>query len=465
MNVNDIARIKCFKSFEFFTRYFFKKRTGNKFIISEHHQVIFEALNRVSSGKCRRLIINIAPRYGKTELAVKNFIAHSLAVNPKAKFIHLSYADSLALDNSEAIKDLISSQEYQELFPYVQIKVDSKAKNKWYTTEGGGVLARSATGQVTGFGAGSVEEMEDFGGAIIIDDPIKPEDADSDTIRDKVNERFDSTIRSRVNSRETPIIVIMQRLHPKDLSGYLIENDQDDWEVISLPAIIDDNQEERRALWPFKHTLQELDALRKSNERVFERQYMQNPKPQEGLLFPENELKRFRGELDKEKIEATIGYIDIADTGEDNHSVPIGKVLDNKIYVDSVLFTKEGTDVNVQWTADLINNHEPEYVRVESNFGGNMYTNLLSPLINDSTILLPVRATANKATRIATLAGFIKEHCVFRDDYEKGSDYDRFMVNLTDYLKNGKSKHDDAPDSLEGLARMAKTFYSHLWEL
>jgi hypothetical protein len=194
------------------------------------------------------LIINIAPRYGKTEVAVKNFIAKGLAHNPAAKFIHLSYSDDLALDNSEEVKDIIKSAEYQQLFPEVQIKPGTDSKKKWYTTKGGGVYATAAAGQVTGFGAGKVDdeevekffdeiESEGFGGALVIDDPIKPEDADSELIRERVNNRFDSTIRNRVNSRNTPIIIIMQRLHEHDLCGYLIDNEGTKWEVLSLPSI------------------------------------------------------------------------------------------------------------------------------------------------------------------------------------------------------------------------------------
>ena len=82
-----------------FTRYFFKEKYKRKFVVGKHHVKIAEALDRVFRGQSTRLIINIAPRYGKTELAVKNFIAMGLAINPKAKFIHLSYSDDLARDN------------------------------------------------------------------------------------------------------------------------------------------------------------------------------------------------------------------------------------------------------------------------------------------------------------------------------------------------------------------------------
>jgi len=285
MNIKELKVIKqkCLNDFLFFTRYIFKKRFNKPFIVSQHHQTISDALMRVYNGETKRLIINIAPRYGKTELAVKNFIAYSLANNPSAKFIHLSYADDLALDNSEAIREIVKSAEYQELFN-VEIKSNTDSKKKWHTTKDGGVYATSAGGQVTGFGAGSIESSGKFDGAIIIDDPIKPDDADSDRVRDYINNKFDSTIKNRVNSRDTPIIIIMQRLHESDLCGYVLGNDDREWEVVKMPCIYEIEGQEM-ALWPQKHSLEELYNLRKSNEIVFDRQYMQNPKPLKGLMY------------------------------------------------------------------------------------------------------------------------------------------------------------------------------------
>ena len=289
----------------FATRYTFKMYYGRKFVIGQHHVSIGDVLDEVFAGKIKRLLINLPPRYSKTEEAVKVFVSKGLAINPKSKFIHLSYSSSLAEDNSEAIKDIVTSDFYQELFPYVRIKKDSKGKKKWYTTKGGGVYVTGTGGQITGFGAGEVEDAEkrkeeeelnkeleeffeqignltEFAGAIVIDDSIKPEDAQSAIIRDKINLRFETTIRSRINSRNTPIIVIGQRLHKNDLPGYLIElegrvEDGGEWTVLSLPAIYTDENGEEQALWPFKQTLEELYKLRKANKYVFQGQYMQDP--------------------------------------------------------------------------------------------------------------------------------------------------------------------------------------------
>ena len=269
--VREVIKNKCIDSLLFFTRFIFKENTGNKFEVAPFHIELAQTLEKVSKGEIKRLIINIPPRYGKTEIAVKMFIAWSLAKNPAAKFIHLSYSDALALDNSSQTREYITGDAYQSLWP-LQLKKDSQSQKKWYTTAGGGVYATASGGAITGFGAGS-------GGAIIIDDPLKPDDAVSDVKRSFINNRYNTTIRSRVNSREVPIIVIMQRLHEEDLSGYLLDGGSgEDWYHLKLAAIDKDNN----SLWPSKHTFDELEAIRQADRYTFSGQYMQEPAPLEG---------------------------------------------------------------------------------------------------------------------------------------------------------------------------------------
>lgn len=285
----EILAAKCVTDTMFATRYFFKQENGRKFVVGDHHKKMADALDRVFEGKTRRLIINLPPRYTKTEF-LKAFVKKGLGINPQSKYIITSYSSKLAEDNSENILNAITSDWYQALFPYVRVDWKSHSKKKWYTTAGGGVYAASSGGQITGFGAGivreeqidadfNIEELEDrWGGAIIIDDPIKPMDAESPTMRDKVNNWFENTIRSRTNDRNTPIIVIMQRLHKEDLSGYLVGLEPDEWEVLSMPALSTDADGKEVALWPFKHNVEELHKLRKANRFIFETQYQQNPK-------------------------------------------------------------------------------------------------------------------------------------------------------------------------------------------
>jgi hypothetical protein len=544
----QVAKVKCLESIEFHTRYFFKKQYGKKYILGEHHAIICEALERVLRGECKRLIINVAPRYGKTELAVKSMISHGLALNPGAKFIHLSYGDAIALDNSESIKDLIESEDYQALFPEVKIKVDSKAKDKWYTTKKGGVLARAAAGQVTGFGAGAVDEevkealeesfaddwMVDeggklktrgltaiekkmnFQGCIIIDDPIKPEDADMDTIREKVNSRFDSTIRNRVNSRNTPIIIIMQRLHPNDLCGYLQRVDEaDKWEVITLPCI----KEDGTALWAHRHTIQELEALRKANDVVFERQMMQNPKPKEGLMFPEDELNYFdiinnklynfrtgndnKATANQILIDGTVyggtllptnsilknsipkkilgldlsqpEYIyipvDPANLGGDDFAGLVTYLYGDKIFVVDVLYNTQGTDINELNIVDMVLKHRAHGVGIEGVFGWAETVQRIRERLDGVGYEGEVRQLkprTAKHVRITSRSAFIRNHFYFRGDWIDMPQYAKFMRNLTSYKRiqePGKmNKHDEAPDVCEMGASFFERNFGELWQ-
>lgn len=274
---DKVAKYMCENSLLFFARYVYKNNHNRKFTVSNHFEVISKTLEAVTRGEISRLIINIPPRYGKTELAIKLFMSWCLAKWSHSKFIHLSYSDSLALDNSSQTKEYIQSDSYQSIWP-MDLKKDAQSKSKWFNEDGGGVYATAAGGAITGFGAG-VSDSDEFSGAIIIDDPLKPDDAFSEVKRNAVNNRYNNTIRSRVNSRNTPIIVIMQRLHEEDLSGFLLNGGSGEkWHHLCLPAINEDNT----PLWAAKHTFNELESIRQADRYTFAGQYMQIPAPDEG---------------------------------------------------------------------------------------------------------------------------------------------------------------------------------------
>src|SRR5690348_14556063 len=145
----------------------FLQRRGFPWGQNWHHQVICDALMRVFRGECQRLIINVPPRYSKTELAMVNFIAWALGKQPDAEFIYTSYSGTLAANYSGDTRDLITHEAYNAIFPDVLLSNDAKAA--WRTTSGGALYAVGTGGSVTGMGAGKLRE--EFGGAIIIDDP------------------------------------------------------------------------------------------------------------------------------------------------------------------------------------------------------------------------------------------------------------------------------------------------------
>lgn len=257
---------------------------------ARHHKLVCDALMRVFRGECKRLIINIPPRYSKTELAVINFIAWCLGKVPDCEFIHVSYSAQLAVNNSTQIRSMAQHEAYREIFPEVELA--SEAGHHWKTSQGGVMYATGTGGTITGFGAG--KHRDGFGGAIIIDDPHKADEAKSDVIRKGVTDWFQNTLESRKNSPDTPIIVIMQRLHESDLAGWLLGDRGKDmngppvpggngevWEHLCLSAWNDDGT----PLWPQKHSAEDLRRMEKANPYVFAGQYRQRPAPPEGGII------------------------------------------------------------------------------------------------------------------------------------------------------------------------------------
>lgn len=236
-----VIKHKCEQSHLFFTRYFFKQRQGIKFIVNWHHEYVADELAKVLTGETQNLTINLPPGGTKTELAVINFIARGLALNARARFLHLSYSDDLALLNSQTARDLVRSEEFQALWP-MEIADDSKAKKRWNVVvdgkPAGGVYATSLGGQITGFRAGHM--APGFQGAILIDDPLKPEDAFSEAKLNKANRQLLTTVKSRKANPSTPIILIMQRISENDPTGFIkAGNVGGKWKHIVIPAVMD----------------------------------------------------------------------------------------------------------------------------------------------------------------------------------------------------------------------------------
>ena len=267
-----------------FARWMFATRKGFAWQQARHHRVVCDALMRVFSGDCSRLIINIPPRYSKTEL-IKCFVAWALGQQPDSEFIYTSYSSRLASASSWDVRGMVQDDEFRAIFPALQLRDDSQAKDEWRTTKGGIVYASGSGGTITGYGAG--KHRDGFGGAIIIDDPHKADEARSDVIRQGVIDWFQNTLESRKNSPErTPIILIMQRLHEADLAGWLLGGGNGEkWEHICLPAI----QEDGTALWPEKHSIDRLRMMQTAAPYTFAGQYQQAPSPLQGNIFkPDN---------------------------------------------------------------------------------------------------------------------------------------------------------------------------------
>ncbi len=338
-----LAREAARRSLYAFSRWMFLARRGYRWQRAGHHEAICAALMRVYRGETRRLIINVPPRYSKTELAVVNFIAWALGQSPDAEFIHTSYSATLASNNAGAIRALVQHEEYRALFPATELATE--AQHHWRTTSGGVLYAVGAGGTITGFGAGKMRDG--FGGAIIIDDPHKADEARSDVIRQGVIEWFQNTLESRKNSPETPIVLIMQRLHEKDLSGWLLGGGNGErWEHLCLSAWAD--EAEGRPLWPEKHSAEELRRMEEASPYVFAGQYRQRPAPPAGGMFKPDRIEVV------DALPSAVSWVrgwDLASTearqGADpdwTAGVRLGRLADGRYIVGDVTRLRESPD-------------------------------------------------------------------------------------------------------------------------
>lgn len=496
----EIIRHRCLTEHLFFTRYFFKKRQDIKFLVNWHHVVIAEALQRVIDGKCQNLVINVAPGSSKTELAVINLIARCLAINPRARFIHISSGDDLVLGNSQAARDMIQSDEYQELFPLL-VAPDAKAKKRWNVMvngkKAGGVYAVSLGGQITGFRAGNM--AEGFQGCIIIDDPLKADSSYSAADIKKANRQLISTVKSRKANPNTPVIIIMQRLAEKDCTAFVKGgNFPGKWESVTIPALIDDayvatlaphiqamvKREEvdakgRFSYWPYKETLQDMLELEagqgedadgnKISKFTFTSQYQQAPTALGGNIIKGEWF--YRPVLTPKIIYRKI-FADTAQKTAERNDYSVfecwGMAEDKRIYLLDLLRGK--------WEAPELKRHAEDFWAKHKAIGGmgtlrelvvedkSSGTGLIQEI--KRTRGIPVRGVerpTDKLTRVMDVVAFIEAGMVgLLDGMAFNSD---FVTECEAFTNDDTHAFDDQVDPLcdaikDMLATRPKGFFS-----
>lgn len=501
ISAREMMSLELRASLETYSRVMFKAEYGSSLIVADLHRKLFAALQSVVDGDVKHLIINMPPRYGKTLIAIKMFVSWCYALNPKCQFMHLSYSDLLVNDNSSTIREIMTLPLYKELFPQSALLNENKTSSRsWETRAKGSFYAVSTQGQVTGFGAGSmhvkdldldaqmaerISQAFDFGdqiqstleligaatnvfpGAILVDDPLKPDDAFSDIVRERINSRFENTIRSRANSRDTPIIIIMQRLHERDLCGYLRDIEPDGWTILSLPALSVDEDGKEHALWDVKHTVDELHHLREVDPLVYDTQYQQDPIPKEGLMY-----EHFRTYNPADPPAPFLAskqywnYTDTADTGADSLCSICFVNTPIAAYVTDVLFTDEPVEITEQKLARMLTINKTRRARIEGNNGGRQFARSVKQILrtflhNMFTVIETFTQTKNKQVRIYSNSALVCSDVYFPEGWDKT--WPKFYASLSTYRKkNNKSTvHDDAPDCVTGIAEMRTATNSH----
>lgn len=179
-----------------------------------------------------------------------------------------------------------------------------------------------------------------------------------------------------------------------------------------------------------------------------------------GTLFKHSDLKRFKqSDLPKE-FDGTLSFIDVADEGEDYFSQPIAKITDDKVFIIDVIFTQDNIDITLLRSADIINRNKPDYTWIETNNQGSVFIKMLRNEVAEPELLLPSITHSKKITRIILSYYYVKKYFYFLDEseYLPDSDYAKFMQNIFDFMKDGSSDHDDAPDSISGLLKRMQIY-------
>ena len=241
-----------------------------------HHRKIADALERVARGECKRLIITMPPRHGKSMEASEFFPAWYLGQHPGAYIIHASYSQDLVDDFGRKIRNQLKDELYQVLFPGTVMADDSQAAKKFTTTIGGTYFAVGVGASATGRGAN----------LLLIDDPIKDrEEADSDTMRQKLKNWYTGVAYTRLMPGGA-IVIIQTRWHEDDLAGWILrEHPHENWEVLSLPAW-DDDDNPTQALWSDAYPVEQLKMIKATlPPRDWQALYMQRPREGTGAEF------------------------------------------------------------------------------------------------------------------------------------------------------------------------------------
>jgi len=233
----DALRDYLLKDFRAFSYFVFKILTGQKMMHVDYYDVLFEAIQLLIEQKCNRMIINIPPRAGKTLILSQFLPLFAWCRNPSGQTILTGFNKDVLAESSGYIRTIMISPDFERVFPDVVIDQNKKSVERLGTMSAGVLHAIPTTGKMTGKGCGAL--VEGFAGLMAIDDVIKPDDANSPTERDKINNRFSNTLLSRLATETTPLCIIMQRLHADDLCGYLMKgNTADVYKWLSIPGII-----------------------------------------------------------------------------------------------------------------------------------------------------------------------------------------------------------------------------------
>jgi predicted phage terminase large subunit-like protein len=431
----------------FIERSFYELNPCTEFIPNWDIEVIAAELEACRNGATKRLIITIPPRSLKSHCATVAFPAWLLGHNPSSQVICASYAQDLANKHAIDCRAIMTSDFYRSVFS-TRLSPQRQAVQEFMTTMQGVRLATSVGGVLTGRGA-------DF---IVIDDPLKPDEALSETQRKSTNEWFDHTLYSRLNDKRTGcIILITQRLHEDDLVGHMLG--QSTWKVLSFPAIAEKDESiviqtayaRRRfhrhvgeALHPGREPLEVLQNIRETQgEYNFAGQYQQAPAPLGGGMVKYAWFKTYNANELLPKFEFILQSWDTANKPTElaDYSVcTTWGLKDKHIYLLHVLRKRLDYPALKRAVSEQSQAFRPTEILIEDKSSG---TQLIQELIHDGIYAVKrYEPIMDKVMRLHSVTNMIENGFVHLP--EKAEWLGEFIHELTSFPKG---KYDDQTDS------------------
>jgi predicted phage terminase large subunit-like protein len=394
-----------------------------------------ELYEQYNDGKAIKVSISMPPRAGKSYIT-SLFCAWWLGKFPQQAIMRNTVTSTLYRKFSYDIRNIVKEKKYQQVFPHVILAPDKQNIDGWSIT-----LSK----QGAYFGGGVGTNIIGFGANLAITDDLYSgfEQALSEVYNEGVHRWKQGSHNSRME-KNCPEIYIGTRWSKQDVIGKALEDGIIDKEI-TISALVDGQSFCEHV----KSTEEYLKIKADTDDEIWEAEYQQTPIEVKGLLFPATELKFYNtSDINvKELAEHKALFIDPNAEGSDYFAGVLCYLIQDRIYITDVLCNKYDSATNMQSVIDLAVKNKVQYVAIESNGAfiilGQQIRNKINEVYEDCEIRL-VKHTTNKETRILTQAAYIKNRFYFPKAESK--EENDFIKNLTSYLREGKSKHDDCPD-------------------
>jgi predicted phage terminase large subunit-like protein len=416
---------------------------------------VADAFQKIENGEIKSLSVSMPPRAGKSFIT-SLFCAWTLGKHPTESVMRNTCTATLYKKFSYDVRDILRSEKFQQVFPDVRLSDDKSNLDGWNTNRSKqvGYFGAGVGGTIIGFGASKLAITDDLYRGL--------EDAINDNQNARIIQWKEGTHDSRFESGCSRID-IGTRWTRNDLIGQNMDSGVYD-ESIMIKAL---NENDESFCEHVMTTAEYLDKRKKTSDHIWLAEYQQQPIDLTGRLLGGLKMineSDFKQILNRKKPDGSsmfdgfIGYLDVADMGNDFTALAIAGIIGSEIYIVDYVFDRSNTDITIPMVASKLEKWNAKYCRVESNSMGAIYSRQLQK--QTKCRILPVPNTQNKMTRIIMNSDFILNRMVFVK-YDNPNCV-QFIENVLSFSKEGKNKNDDAPDCLAGISMLIQSMFPNV---